>query len=479
MKRLYVMPPLLLLCSCATDLDVTPIRSGPVVGMAYTLPFTQYAITTKWTVTSCTPALEVTEKIDASVGSAEDGLHAYTIDPRSLQTAVSVAALKVTYQDKTNVIDTINVSAEDQSAAVIGNVVTGAAKLALAVLPAAGPQMIGGPPATPAPPLCWGPIATQLGKVKVLTANLKVMNARLDQATADMKTVAAKASAMGEAVDGATKVALSKAIDNVNRLTAQQTDLVNELADAQKPLTYSLTTYWPTNSQTFVANPGVVLPPSVVTAWTGQEKFAEIDGTAIEFAIERAGSFGRDPGNPGGVADPPDAIKGIRYWIPSEGRLLVCNAEPCNSTNLNAVLLKLDGRISQLGYIGVLPVHTPRFGSTTFAASFDSAGGLKSAGYEAKAAPAVVASGAFSNAAAQLSPVVSALTPTAQLNRETAALEAAKKQHDALAALQADPNKDKRDAADALDADTALLQAEISNRQAKAALDALAVSQAH
>src|SRR4249919_2855322 len=82
-----------LTAGCATDLKASQLSQGPVDGLGYTLPFTQYAITLKWTVTSCDPVLEVTAKVDAAAGSAEDGHHAYTIDPQSLQTATSVASL--------------------------------------------------------------------------------------------------------------------------------------------------------------------------------------------------------------------------------------------------------------------------------------------------------------------------------------------------------------------------------------------------
>jgi hypothetical protein len=220
------------------------------------------------------------------------------------------------------------------------------------------------------------------------------------------------------------------------------------------------------------------LSPSVVGAWTGQkDNPPTVESDPVYFAIERIGTFGRDPALSPQPAEPDQALKGIRYWMPAQGRLLVCKALPCASNNIEAILVKADGRISQLGYIGVMPVHTKAFGSTSFSATFDAVGGLKTAGYEQKAAPAVVASGAFASAADQVAPVLAALSPAARVKRETVALEAAKKQRDALAALQADPNQATRDAATALEADTALLQAEISNRQAKAALDALAAAQ--
>lgn len=464
-----------LLSGCATDLRVSPLRPESASGIAYNLPFTQFTVTSKWTVTSCTPTMDVTVKVEAVAGSAEDGSHSYVIDPGSIQTATNVASLKVTYQNGTNLIDSINESAEDQTGTVISNVATGVAKIALAVIGAPVPDPHAAP--SEAPPVCSQKTSEALKNSKALTAQLKALTDRVSDATDRVKLLAAKATQMGPAVDDATKKALGDAIDTLNDLTAQQTDLTNQLSDAQKPLTFSLTEYWPKDVKTFSANPGMQLPSMVVAKWTDQP-VSGLSGSTVYFAIERTGSFGRDPARPGDAGEPPESYKGIRYWIPAQGRMVACDQNPCTSTDPAHVLVKVDTRISQLGYIGILPVHTRPFGSSTFAASFDSSGGLKSAGYEQKTAPAVGISSAFSSSASAVSPIITALGPTATLNRQADELAAEKKVKDSITALQADPNAATSLAAKALDADTALINARIANLQAQATLTALQAAQA-
>src|SRR6185312_4001894 len=246
-----------LLSGCATDLKVAKFEPSSSTGIAYNLPFTQFSIASKWTITSGSPAMEITVKVDATAGTAEDGDHSYVIAPASIQTATNVASLKVTYQNGTNVIDTINADAEDQTGAVITNIATGVAKIALAVLSGA-PS-----PHTPfAPPPCSRTTVTALNTVKELTAKLKTLNDRVTAQTKVVKTLGAKAAQMGAAVDATTKKSLGQAIDALNGLTVQQTDLSDQLADAQKSVTYSETDYWPKDSRTFFAKPGMQLPPS-------------------------------------------------------------------------------------------------------------------------------------------------------------------------------------------------------------------------
>jgi hypothetical protein len=160
--------------------------------------------------------------------------------------------------------------------------------------------------------------------------------------------------------------------------------------------------------------------------------------------------------------------------MPVAGRLVACSVKLCNSLLTDGLLATFEGPIAQLGYVNVLPFRTRTFGSNTFAAEFAANGSLKSAGYEQKAAPAEVASGAVADTVGQLADV---LSPTARLNASTTYLKALKDQRDAYESTQPDPNAAASAQASALGADTALLNAKIANLNAQIALQELEAKQ--
>lgn len=130
--------------------------------------------------------------------------------------------------------------------------------------------------------------------------------------------------------------------------------------------------------------------------------------------------------------------------------------------------MRLKAPVAQLGYVHVLPVRNRTFGSTTFAAEFNSAGGLRSVGYEQKAPPAEGASATLAAAAGALAVE---LEPTARLERDTTYLAALQARREAAAALLPAASDPVGEARVALEAETSLINAQITNIQAQTALE--------
>lgn len=448
----------LALAGCSTtELAVKPLAATDPerIGAGYVLPFTQYAVTMTWRLAECSAATgpKIASKVEATIGSADDGAHAYIIDPTSLQTLRSITALKAAWHDNSNMLSAINASVEDRSAQIIGNVVTSVAKLAtLAVAP--------GAPAG-AKLACTGSASKQLDAAKAAKAKLDGINDQVELANADVVRLAAKVAAMGGAVDQKTKDSYSRALNRLDDLKAQQAEAAEALAGALKPISSVQRHYWPRTGDEFRSKAFDIKSEDVERWVTVPDALAD----PIYLAIERSGSYGRQSDD--GYVPPSASIKGIRYRTPVAGRFVACTVTPCESTGVGTVLTVVEGPVAQLGYVNVLNIKARPFGSSTFAAEFNPAGGLKSMGYEQKTAPAESASGAAVPAIEALSPL---LNPTERLKTQTLYLKALQEKRDAAAKLSPEPSDPTAEAVAVLDADTSLLQAQISNLQAQITL---------
>lgn len=484
-----------LLAGCATNLGVRPLAAtdSQREGISYVLPFTQYVVTETWRVADCTPGSEkVAAKVEATLGQADDGDHAYLIDPASLQRLLTVSDFKATFQDGGNMLQTVNATIEDRTGPFIGNVVKTAAALA--------PLAFGVPP-LPAP----GAEPTSICKPEIVTAlgEAKRVKGLLETATADVKTAndallveAAAAANMGSSIDEGTRKRYGDALKALQNATTIQAGRSSELADALKPITYQRVVRWPETSRCFHSQ-AFSVDPEAMKKWF-------VEGTQpstvqkIYLAVERAGSYGRlpitPPGCPGasalaaaasgrtagttapvapagdGYKDPEPSLQGLRYRSPAQGRLVACTAIPCRSEDVETVLTVVEGPVAQLGYVNVLRVRALPFGSNSFSAEFRANGGLSSAGYGQKSAPLEGGAASLASGAEALAPL---FDPTKALARETAYLENLKKKRDALAALEPAKSDPGDSARAALEADTAMINAQIANLEAQLNLRAL------
>lgn len=462
---------------CSHNLMVEPLNTAhPQPGAIYVLPYTQYTVTMTWRVADCTgPLPRVALKVDAVSGTADDGAQAYVIDPASLQTLTSIGTFDAKWQDGSNALASINVAAEDRSAAIIGNVVTTVAKLAplafgLPPVPGRPPPVNAPPP--PPPPVCTPTVIAALAASKAAKAQVDGLTDQVTATTGEIARLGAKAVTMGAALDDATRKALSVQIDRLADLQLRQTAASDALTGALKVLTSVRIEVWPLDSSAVAGGPYGVDRAALARWFTGSSNY---EPPQVALQLERIGSFGQDPAAPLAQSRTVEGRKGIRYRVPARGRLVACSTPapggafppPCTSASGDVVLTKVEGPVAQLGYVGVLEVRNRTFGSTSFAGTFTPLMGPKSVAYEQKSAPAEGATGALANAASTLAPV---FDPTTRLNSDTAYLEAIKKRREASSALEPAADDPNGVAKSTLDADTSLLNAQIANAQARVTL---------
>jgi hypothetical protein len=325
--------------------------------------------------------------------------------------------------------------------------------------------------AAPPPSACTDEAKAALTTVQALTGELDSSNADVAAATDTVLSLAARVARMGPSVDEATSKQYGAALAKLDNLVEVQGGLAARLAEAVKPITFQRVVRWPERSDCFESRAGDEIPSDTLNKWfkAGQ---APADPPKAYFRIERSGSFGVDPTSCPAVAAAPDpatrtVVSGIRYRMPAKGRLVACKRAPCTSDDPANGIVLVEGAVAQLGYINTLPVETRAFGANSFSAEFRPAGGLASAGYAQTSAPLEGATGALAGAAEGLAPL---LDPSARLARETAYLKALKDRRDAAAALQPAAAAPNADALAGLDADTTLLNAQITKLQAELTL---------
>lgn len=371
-RPLMCLASALLATGCTHNLGVTPMPTdGGASGAVYVLPFTQYTTTLNWRLVDCTPdKIRVALTASAVAGAAPDADQAYVIDPDSLQTLMSIGAFKATWPDGSLMLSSINVSAEDRTGAVIGNVVSAVAK----IIPVVRSPAPGGPAPGGAPPACTVGAVEALGSIGVLKPQLDSQTIRVERATAELARLTARSAALGNAVDDETRRLLIAQLDALAALQLDHQILARQLAAALERVTAVQTVRWPTDSRA-VSSAAYPISPAAVRRWFGDGR-PSID--AFHLRLERVGSFGREPARI--LPDQTLAGNGVRYRTPAIGRLVICSEAACSSVNRAAVVSELEGPVAQLGFVNSLPVSSRTFGSTVFGAEFTTAGGLRSVG---------------------------------------------------------------------------------------------------
>lgn len=473
-------------------------RFNPAVdnqeGLPHVLPYTQYAVTLTWRVVDChvrtegrTDSAQIAVKAEATIGEDDDARHAYRVDPSSVQGLLTQSEFKATYQDDSSLLRSVNLSIEDRTGPFIGNIVRTAVALAPVLAGASpNPGLLPAPGGLPAPGAAPSTPCTERTEAAVaLVASLKgeldTVNRETAAANEAVTVIAASVAQLGESVDDATAARYGTAVQTLSDLRARQARLAAQLADALKAVTFQRVIRWPTDSACFATATPYAVHPAALARWFR----ADVERPAVpavHLAIERAGSFGRDPsGCPAADAAPQaqanspgrgTLTRGLPFRIPARGRLVACTVSPCRSEDVPNVLLAVEGQVAQLGAVNVLRVRNRPFGTTTFAADFRPNGSLASAGYT-QTAPLEGASDTGASAVTSLAPL---FDPTQQLTRDTAHLNALKAQRDALAAVTPAAEDPSAAAQAAITAETSLLNARIAQLQAQITLETLQAS---
>ena len=484
------------LAGCTATLESRPLSpSAAREGIGYVLPFTQWAITSTWRLDYCPDRKNpeansgkdatLAVKVEAIARSEDDGGLAFVINPQDLQTLTSITTFNTKWHDGRNLISSINASVEDRTGQIVGNL----AKTVVKIIPLTGIPNAPGGQGTPrsATIFCSDDAAKALDSAQTAKASLQARQGILKTANAALAAISRKAAAMGDSVDESTKQALSAAFDAVVKATREQSVAEEVLADSVKEISFSRIVAWPQDGDVFSGGP-LRMDEKKFAAWLTPSSELPM----IFFQVERTGSFGRatarldlrpsdvlrrlpvDSDNPtlaSPGSDPyqiPDtSSKGLRYRMPARGVLVVCWRSPCSAQDYAGRVAAFEGPVAQLGYVNVLPFRSRAFGSNAFTAEINIDGSLKSVGYEQKAAPAEVATGAIADATTQVAAV---LDPTARLQAGNAYLKALKERRAALEALKDDPIADETSI---LDSETALLNAELERLKAEIALEEL------
>lgn len=485
----------LLPCACTTELKATRVVDGaavPVAGAPYNLPYTRFRIHVVRRVVSCwherTPeqARLTGERYDRSVKvinvqvqatavpeQARDPLRSYVIDLVSLQSFFKTTDLQVSYYDS-GMLKAVNGSAEDMTGEFLASAAGAAAKVFAG---AAGFKTSSGEKGgAPLPATCTEKVAAAVAALERLEPVLAESSARIAAQAAELQQLVDLAVATGRNYPAVDRAELTR---RMRELIGLQRDHAATQAEIERHLALTAVTddvTWPADGETFVSPTPVVaaIGADVVRRWTGKSNADFVDDTAVYFALSASEKIGR--AMPCGSKCTDDEAAGLKYRMPALGVLSMCAAlTPAQPDKLprcdDATAVTPAGMISQLGPIYTLPLHSTLFSKKSVTASFSEHGMPTEIGTRSTAAAGKAATTFASLADA------AALVKTSRAGREAADLQSRidvlklrKELQVATDALSPAPPDPRQETADAFTLDTAMLNAELANLKARAAL---------
>jgi hypothetical protein len=476
---------------CSTNFDAVRVRPGvdiPPAGAPYNLTFTQYDVTVTRRVAGCqTPdkkaALLIAMDAEIVPKETSDPTRHYVIDLDSLQAAWKITDIEVTYHDN-GALKSINSSAEDRTGPILVSAATSASKLVTALAAAGGAAPSGCLPAT----------EQTLADIKISEGAVKAKTDRLERLTNDLKEMTEIASTIGKAW-GKSELRLF-----ANQIKAVQVAKADQVAE-QKTLegllakVSNVTKFtWPPDGATFgpkfdspptgttdskpmAASLVPDIDPQIIRDWGSPRKVNEtIIDTRVFAKISKTSPIGStDPCSENCVED---SIPGLKYRVPASGSLMICSTATCEQ---GTVIVQKDGPISQLGHVFTLPLRSGIFTNKTLVAEFTNAGQPTKIGVKETAASAETAATTLGSITDSFLVARSKVVPSKldRIKNETELLKAQAELAAARKDLQPPANADQAAATEAFKADTALLQANLANIEARNALDAAVQSIAH
>jgi hypothetical protein len=445
------------------------------------LPFTQYQVSATWRLVSCDKGYDnVLLSIAATPGAEDDPEQRYLIDATSLQGPLTRSTFDVKYHDGSNTIQSINTDVEDRTAEFVGNVVRMAGDILPLVtgLPTASFEGVaerrfvdlraGGAP------VCTEDARDALARIDRLkialegTPEVRGANEDVDDATDEVARLGAIVARLGSAVDPQTAARFAAALERLETVTAAQAELANQLASALRDVTVSRTMRWPESGSVFDNRTPFLVPAEQLAEWFEAGPARTPDLWPKSYLAIRPAA-GVVPSSSDRESDAPARVGGIPYRLNARGRLLTCRL-PCADVGEDAHHTVIEGNVAQLGGVAVLPVRNPPLGSSTFGAQFNRDGTLASAGFAQRRAPLEQASAIAVDTTAAIAPL---LDPTQRLQRETERLEALRELRAAEEALNPAQPSEAAAATAALQAENTLLDAQISNLEARITLQEL------
>jgi hypothetical protein len=459
--------------------------------------------------------IEVTAAATPSYERDQD--QTYLVDPRTLASGSKISDLKhETFPN--GMLKSVNASAEDQTAQVIVNTVTGIAKLAEAAAKiAAQPAMTENnvsqlaliPDQTEKPiqrNICNAKTrlalegglddeGNTLVSYKALKSKLDSASEALDGATKNLKALIDVAPLMGRNVPTTLQSELVSGALQVVQRQNEVAALEGEVKQRAKQLSIVDAFRWPENGQTISATRSFDL--TRFRQWFAEEG-AEFVAGSLRSDVELKLSASTNAllaltSNDKKSVKPLDDNErnGIRYRVPALGSLQlgVCSAvyegQPgngvetaCKSSNAKFGWLKLnEGSIPQLGRVFALPYKNEAFQNNMLAANFSEDGNLVTAEYADKASRAAVASEAFAKVAGALNDSVvpvqaaGANAKAAIYKAQTSELQAKAELDKAKAALRPTVIEENATETALVNSETALLNAQRLQIEAQKTLD--------
>lgn len=434
---------------CTSHLESVRITdaSAPAAarrGAPYMLQFTQYTIVLTGRVVECARELKTTIKAEVTPQTVDDGDFVYVIPSNSLISPMKVTELKVEWTNGR--LTAVNASAEDRTAQTILAATQGIAKIAKTVITGG---VVGAGGATEG---CSDEVLAALKASREAKADITKHETAITRLTPEVTRLKAGFVAAG---DEKTRQLLIAAVNRVDAANILLEDARERLKKALEFLSYKQTVTWPQRSLELAtpADKPLEVPLTIFKKWydmptrTGEsdqdhkerrdaryKTFA--DKMRVWFVLERIGSYGRVPGD--GVApDNGSARDGLRFRLPANGNLLVCQGSPCSSTDTDKVVTATPGPVLQLGLIFFAQFSSPPFTGGSFAATFDDLGRPKTMAFGRKSSSAETIAGLVKDAGGEAASLYAALNKTSaeRAAEKLADLEAQKKLADARAAL--------------------------------------------
>ncbi|MGH8679596.1 MAG: hypothetical protein ACREUQ_14755 [Burkholderiales bacterium] len=476
---------LVLAGGCTTHLESGTARADDPAsrrGIAYFLPYTQFAVKTTWIVGKCNDSgPELVAKVEATPGSAPDPEGLQVIDYGSLDAWTKTSAVKVDFYDS-GAIKSINASADDRTGEIAGSVISAVGKLGAFAVGSTGVGVTNGCSADVNNALtALGAAKTDIGK---LTVELKTAEDALDILTAG---VVRKGSNPGEDA----LAALNKQIDLVSAKKLELQAAQKRLARELKALTHTDESTFPETSSQLAGGP-IAIPAEVFADWLRDDfkgsAASKSAANAVYLKLALAGGLGTGSNyENGGFSEKDSRRAGIRYRVAVPATLSACKGGACGVPDalgdLPKIVAALPVRVLQRGSTFYLPFKSEPFSNGGLIATFSEAGVLTSAGYDQKRAQGEAAAAVFEKLVGQGIAVGTAIrgkadeevallqdqTALAKVQKELAVAQ--KEQAAAQAALQRSPLADVQDQLAALTAENALKNANIASLQADLALE--------
>lgn len=418
----------LMLGGCSSNIVVAKLDPGgpPPKGVPWNLAMTQYTLIITRQVTGCDLTLNGKVTVAVTQGKAVDPSMRYVLSSSGFWATSDITSGLAADGTSTS----LNAHSEDQTAAVITNVVTTAAQIAV---DAAGAKARGAPKFQ-----CTPAVAAALLKLNpIQSADKKVPKALSlsDIVDADNITIVAATARVTQLVtdvqtDSSKKRALSLADEDLTGKTAKLTKDQADLTANLKLVQNVQTVVWPLSGDSLKSDKIFTLDESVAQKWIQwfvvqdgkiaalssdpPPKLASLDGFDVSLALYRP------DGANGWTTAPPSAGPDIKVGVPVRiaglGRLLICTgATPCGATMQagqalkpnESLPIKPDANVLQLGQMYVVPMTGGTFKSELAAISLDTNGNPTSIEIAEKTSVAAAATGSLAAGLTQASAIPS------------------------------------------------------------------------